>query len=169
MNRKGFTLVELLGVIIILSIIMLIAIPNISSMLERGRREQFISDAKKLVSITEYELRKGTINKPGSNELLKIRLSYLSTNDISKDPEGNLYDINNSYVVVVRNDGYLKYYVNLVSTNSKSELKGIRLTDVENLDLDNRYERISKVSALPSDNEIKSITGMGTGTNLITY
>ena len=36
MNKRGFILIELLGVIVILSIIMVIAIPNITSTLERS-------------------------------------------------------------------------------------------------------------------------------------
>ena len=50
MNKKGFTLIELLGVIIILSIIMLIAIPNVTSVLEKNKRENYIADAKKMIS-----------------------------------------------------------------------------------------------------------------------
>ena len=46
MNKKGFTLVELLGVLIILSIIMLIAVPNVISILDKNKKNFFIADAK---------------------------------------------------------------------------------------------------------------------------
>lgn len=40
LNRKGFTLVELLVVIVILVIIMSIAIPSVTSSLERSKQKQ---------------------------------------------------------------------------------------------------------------------------------
>lgn len=156
MKEKGFTLVELLGVIVILSIIMLIAIPNITSMLEKSKYDQYIGDAKKLVSITEYEIRKGTINKPATGELIKVTLDYLSTSDVEKDPNGEEYDVNKSYVVIVRKEGYLYYYVNLVSTSGK----GISLVDVNELSGDNRYKKVKKSNSVLTAAQIKQITGV---------
>lgn len=156
MKEKGFTLVELLGVIVILSIIMLIAIPNITSMLEKSKYDQYIGDAKKLVSITEYEIRKGTINKPATGELIKVTLDYLSTSDVEKDPNGEEYDVNKSYVIIVRKDGYLSYYVNLVSTSGK----GISLVDVNELSGDNRYKKVNKSNSVLTAAQIKQITGV---------
>ena len=160
MNRRGFTLVELLGVIVILSIVMLIAIPNISAILERSKNDQYISDAKKLISITEYEIRKGNINKPATGEIIKVSLDYLSTGDIENDPEGNLYDINKSYVIIVRYEGYLKYYVNLVSVNAK----GISLVDGEDLSKDGRYKLVKKNVPVLSNASIKNIVKITNGT-----
>lgn len=40
MNRKGFTLVELLAVLVLLSAIMYIAIPSISSSMERSKNKK---------------------------------------------------------------------------------------------------------------------------------
>ena len=167
MKEKGFTLIELLGVIIILSLIMLIAIPNITSTLDRSKREQYIVDAKKFVSLVEYELRKGTIDKPGSTELLQITLKYLNTNDVEKDPEGTAYDIDNSYVVVARKNSYLVYYVNLVSKKG-ARYRGISLVDSERLDKDsnavdgeNKYNLISGDVNILTEAEIKTIVNIG--------
>ena len=159
-NNKGFTLIELLGVIIILSIILLIAVPNISSILDRSKRDTYIADAKKFVSLVEYELRKGNINKPSSTELYKITLSYLATNDIEKDPDGNIYDVDESYVVVARKDGYLVYYVNLVSTDSKGKTKGILLINVDDLDGDDKYQKIKTEFTALTDSEIINKVGV---------
>ncbi len=41
MNRKGFTLVELLGVVVILSIVLTIAIPAASNYIDSSKREAF--------------------------------------------------------------------------------------------------------------------------------
>lgn len=159
MNKRGFTLIELLGVIIILSIIMLIAIPNVTSVLEKNKRQNYISDAKKLITQVEYEISSSNIEKPSSTDILKIRLSYIGTSDVSKDSDGNKYDTENSYVIVVRKNGYLEYYVNLVAIVD-GENKGIRLASKDELDSDTRLTLISKGFSNPTDSDIKEKTGV---------
>lgn len=46
MNTKGFTLVELLAVIVILAIILLIAVPNVMGIIEKAKKDAFCSTAK---------------------------------------------------------------------------------------------------------------------------
>jgi len=164
MNRKAFTLVELLGVIVILSVIMLIAIPNVTSVLEKTKRDNYIADAKRFVSLVEYELRSGDLNKPTSSQLLKISLNYLKTPDVNKDPDNNVYDKQNSYVVVARINGYLEYYVNLVSVDDKGNTKGISLINIDELDKDNRYERITTNLTTLNDSAIKNKVGLSSAT-----
>lgn len=159
MNKKGFTLIELLGVIVILSIIMVIAIPNITSILDKTKRETYISDARKMVTQAEYVIRTSDVERPSSTDIVKIRLSYLGTSDIKTDPDGNLYDLENSYVIVVRKDGYLEYYVNLVANVDEGN-KGIRLIHQENLSGNDRLKQIKTNFQLPTDSEIKTITGV---------
>lgn len=163
MNKKGFTLIELLGVIVILSIIMLIAVPNVISVLEKGKKDNYLADAKKLITQAEYAIRNSSVNKPSSTDIYKITLAYLETNDVEEDPDGNSYSLNDSYVVVVRKDGYLEYYVNLVAITDNGN-KGIRLVHEDELTGENKLSLITKDFSIPSDADIKSITGVTTGT-----
>lgn len=169
MNNKAFTLVELLGVIIILAIIMIIAVPNVTSVLERTKMDNYIADAKKLVSLVEYNLSSGDLEKPTSQELLKITLSWLNTNDVTTDPDGNQYDKKNSYVVIVRDNGYLEYYVNLVAVDEDNNTRGIKLVNVEELDKDDRYKKIE--NNIPTINEynLKRILGLASLKGGTTY
>ena len=48
-NRKGFTLVELLAVIVVLAIVMGLAVVGITSVLENTRKSAFASDAKSFI------------------------------------------------------------------------------------------------------------------------
>ena len=141
MNKKGFTLIELLGVIIILSIIMLIAIPNIASMIQKNKKQTYIVDAKKMVSLVQYSFRKGSINKPAEGSSVTVTLLQLSTSDVEKDSDGKPYHDTKSYVKVTRTNGYLKYRVQLVTcSNTNSNIcDGIKETDIENLDGNNKY------------------------------
>ena len=173
MREKGFTLVELLGVIMILSIVMMIAIPNIASTLEKSKREQYIVDAKKMISLVDYELRRGEVNKPAEGNIVKITLGYLATSDIEKDPDGVLYDLDNSYVLVSRSSSELHYYVNLVANhgdNTNKNWHGIKVTERSNLDSDTRYELILKNMSLATNADIKQETGITiTASTLKTY
>ena len=152
MNSKGFTLIELMGVIVILSIIMLIAIPNVTSTLEKTKKDSYIADAKKFVSLVQYEVRMGTVEKPTPSHNVSVSLGDLKTDQISKDSDGNLYDTINSYVIMQIVDGYITYNVQLVANTGNCEkARGIRSVNYENLDSDRRYDFYSnKIDVCPS-------------------
>lgn len=46
MNKKGFTLVELLAVIAILAILVIIALPNVLSMYNEARKNAFVTEVR---------------------------------------------------------------------------------------------------------------------------
>ena len=159
LNRNAFTLVELLAVIVILSILMAISVPNIISTLDRNKKVTYIGDAKKLIALARNQLG-NKINKPGYGELVRVNLSCLDAQDLPSDPEGNPYDETESFVVIARKNEELIYYVNLVGKSSNGKTRGIYLTERSNLDGDRRMSLVKKDIMEPSDNEIRSITGV---------
>lgn len=50
-NKKGFTLVELLAVIVVLAIIILIAMPSVMSAMDKARRNALITEASEITKI----------------------------------------------------------------------------------------------------------------------
>ncbi|MFA5696175.1 MAG: prepilin-type N-terminal cleavage/methylation domain-containing protein, partial [Bacilli bacterium] len=56
MNKKGFTLVELLAVIVILAIILAIAVPSITGILNSAKRSAFEADVKLIIKGIEYKM-----------------------------------------------------------------------------------------------------------------
>ena len=158
-NKNGFTLVELLAVVVILSILMVIAVPNIISTLDRNKKETYIGDAKKLIALARNQVG-NRINKPGNGEIVRVNLSCLDFEDINSDPEGNTYDEKDSFVIVVRKEEQLVYYVNLIGRSSKGATRGIFLTDRANLDTDDRMKLVKKDVVAPTDIEIRNITGV---------
>ena len=63
-NKNGFTLVELLAVIVILAIILIIAVPKITDIIEGARQGAFESSEKMLVKATETYLSTSGVAMP---------------------------------------------------------------------------------------------------------
>lgn len=61
-NNKGFTLIELLGVIVVLAAILLIAIPNLSSTLERNKNKIDDNKRKNIISAAEIDFSNNNCN-----------------------------------------------------------------------------------------------------------
>ena len=55
MNKKGFTLVELLAVIAILAILVIIALPNIMSMFNDARKNSFTTETKEIYKVAQQQ------------------------------------------------------------------------------------------------------------------
>ena len=86
LNKKGFTLVELLVVIVILGVIMSIAIPSITSSIERSKDKQKEQIIKLIVSAGELyvDKHKNTVTPPITlNQLIE---DGLITKEEMKDP-----------------------------------------------------------------------------------
>ncbi len=105
MNKKGFTLVELLAVIAILAILVLIAVPNVLSMFNKAKKDVFLTDAKNVYKeiSKKYisESMKGNNISSISNDNNKLDMD---TNDlkynVKLDNKGNIIDFE------VGNDNY---------------------------------------------------------------
>ncbi|MBE6161277.1 MAG: type II secretion system protein [Firmicutes bacterium] len=52
-NKKGFTLVELLAVIVVLAIIILVAMPNVLSAMDKARRNALVTEASEFAKIAQ--------------------------------------------------------------------------------------------------------------------
>ena len=98
-NKKGFTLIELLATFTILSIIMLIAIPSTLSILDKNKRESFISDAKRFVALAESEIRNNDKLDTQYGGVIVFKLSDFNDGTFETDPDGEKYNMTDSYVV----------------------------------------------------------------------
>ena len=55
MNKKGFTLVELLAVIAILAILVLVAVPNVLGMFNNAKKDTFATETKDMIRIAQQQ------------------------------------------------------------------------------------------------------------------
>ena len=143
MNRKGFTMIELLAALVILGLLMAVAAPNIMGVLNKNRNTTYVEDAQKLASRAEYVLRGDPkIDKPSSSTCIGFSLGYLDNSEFTNPPYGGAYYANASFVVVERVNGEYKYYVQLIENLCKKAhpgedcqdgSRGVNYTDVESL------------------------------------
>ena len=113
LNKKGFTLVELLVVIVILGVIMSIAIPSITSSIERSKDKQKTQIIKLIVSAGELyvDKHKNTVQQGKSITLDDLIEDGLITKEEMKDP------FNEKRTLC----GYLGYDGNKVSWNDTTD------------------------------------------------
>lgn len=98
-TKIGFTLVELLAVIVILAIIMLIVIPNVLDTLTRARRKAFLEYVTKVYTNTEKQLLSDQLNGLPSEAciLYDIRNIGLPSNGDYKGYTVVVKDKNNNF------------------------------------------------------------------------
>ena len=150
-KRNGFTLVELLAVIVILGIIMVIAIPNVTGILFKNRAATYVEDAKKLATTAEYKLRGSNtgIVKPTNGKCVIMNLAYLDNSEFEKPPYGGTYLKDESFVVIKKNGAKneYEYYVQLLEEiKEESSLRGIPFMRAADLYKDNSTNLVANVS-----------------------
>ena len=134
-NNKGFTMVELLAAIVILGILSVFALPIITGMVENSRNKMYISDARKLISQAEYQLKasSSTIERPDPGDCIVISMHYLDNSAFTSAPNGGEYEIDHSFVVVKNVNGKYEYSASIVEKLKKGGYKGVILTSEKDL------------------------------------
>jgi prepilin-type N-terminal cleavage/methylation domain-containing protein len=131
MNNKGFTLIELIGVIIIIGLIAIVAVPSFTEQVNKSALTTFIAyensmeDAAKNAVLDCIGNNSSKCSLPGKGDTLNISLDELIEEgfiDEFKSPKGGSCDLKNSYVKVT-NRGNLNYKFNvcLICDDYKSD------------------------------------------------
>lgn len=133
-NNRAFTLIELLVAIIILSIITVVAVPNVMRVIKVNKNRAYVEDSIKLASHSEYLFKKDTnILKPPNGSCIVMSLDFLSDSLVSDSPSGNKYDKKKSFVLIKRDNDKYKYYVRLIDKLENNKYNGISFESVSNL------------------------------------
>ncbi len=150
-NSKGFTLVELLAVMVLLGIVMAVTIPNIIGISTQNKITTYAEDAKKFKNTAEYKFRgDDTMTKPSNNgECVVVNLKYLHGNEFDNPPYGGVYLMDHSIVVMVKRNNQYKYYVQLIEKfeEDTTYYRGFSLIDYAELEKEDYSSKLIEKSA----------------------
>ena len=108
-NNKGFTLIELITVIALLSIMMVISIPKINSSIKESRADQLEEVRQDIVKAVDVYFNsscgKDNYNKLIEVDEVKVYLNVISDCGIIEEKiynpvAGNYFNIDNEFVIV---------------------------------------------------------------------
>ena len=126
MNQKGFTLVELIAMMVVLSVLMAITIPNISGIIKNNRESIGVEDVNKMIGNAKQKMETKRASFPGKNECVVMSLKFIdNNNDFKKGVNDGEYDKLESFVIITKKQmsgstttSQYKYYVRLVEEKS---------------------------------------------------
>lgn len=121
MNNKGYTLVELIAMVVVIGVLMVIAVPNIAGILQKSKQEFVTEDIHRMVSNAKQKLETEKVKYPDSNgRCTVLTLKFINSNDdFTEGANGGKFDMDNSYVVIKKEainstSSVYKYYIRLV-------------------------------------------------------
>ena len=126
-NKKAFTLIELLAVIIILGILLLIAIPSVTKYIENSRKSSYITTAKGYINGARIKVNSNKFSFYDTDATYYVPTKCIALEKGGDSPYGDLVQ---AYVVINYNeDGYDYYWTSRDSSNM-----GINLVSEKELD-----------------------------------
>ena len=107
-SKNGFTLVELLAVIVILAIILVIAVPKVMSVIEDAKKATLESTAKMIASQAEKQKVQNTVL--GNNEAITCE-EITNINDVDYEDCDIAFDNNTAKVTITGSGKFDGLYV----------------------------------------------------------
>lgn len=108
-------MIELLAAMVILGLIMLIAVPSVTSVLTKSKKQTFINDAKKFIALAEATARKNNYQYDcyTLNSSTDIGSCYnISTQDIENSPYDKKYlEVSRVLQCPIADDYYYMVYL----------------------------------------------------------
>ncbi len=174
MNKKGFTLVELLAVIAILAILVIIAIPNVLKMFNDSKKNAFMVQAKETANASQQHIIMSSVKKFDCNEILTGQ-KYKECNAIVDENRQVWVDVigsgtyENFMMADVTPGGESGYFIDLSKLNliDISQEKTVKASLIENnkinepifklMTADEMIDLESKYGGTLSDKQIQNI------------
>ncbi len=139
MNKRGFTLIELLAVIVIMGIILAIAIPSTVGVIDKAKRDAHVKNAQVMASTVKTVMIQEEDAPVNEGDAVLYTIGYLIENghlpDV-KDPDGGDYGTTNTFVVAVKKDGVVKFYVQLDGSERDTGIDRADLEETMNMTAD---------------------------------
>ena len=145
LNQKGFSLIEMLAVVVIIGLLLVFIVPNVSKLIEQNKNDAYeklkdsiITATKNYISDNRYKIEIAgkctgdemkAITKIGDDNKIidsKISLSTLTESGYIKEPvknpkNNNAIDLKNSYIKIEYNCKTKDYEYTLEDLKEKKE------------------------------------------------
>lgn len=106
-KESGFTLIEILAVIIILGIVTTVAVIGVSKYINSSRKSVYIESAKSYIEAMKVEISKGKFNVKRKDTTYYIHIGNVEMERDAKSPFGEWKE---AYVVLTNNENSTNYY-----------------------------------------------------------
>ncbi len=162
--KKGFTLAELLGVIVILGALMLVIIPLVSTAIKGGNEELYNSQIESIKLSLESWMSDN--QKPNEGEYITLSLSQLKEAglvelDITNPKTKELFP-NDMILKIINNNGTIEYEVNEngSNTNDYESITSIKVNGdvLEYVELGSTYTDLGVTAKDTSNNVVTNVT-----------
>lgn len=151
MKKNAFTLVELIAVLVILSIIALLATPNIINLMQSGKEKSLLTDVEEMVSNATYMYKNENVrgfsasifDYDENSEMYTITIGNIRGTIPDNDPYGYTYDKENSYIGFKESSddsGIRKTIVFVKACNQENKCHCVKTEDGNNLTPENITE-----------------------------
>ena len=110
MKNKGFTLVELLAVLIIIGVIAMIAVPAVGGVINSSKKGASEEQKNRIISAARTYMAQNSMELPNSDEqtcisITKLKDKGLLTNEEIKNPNDNS-NLNGKVIITNTNNKY---------------------------------------------------------------
>ena len=140
-KNKAFTLIELLAVIIILGVLMIIAIPSVTTYISNSRKNAYIDTAKNIVGGARNLVNTGKFGMYDTSVTYYISVNRIPSENGTRSPYG---DFTEAYIGVIYNGKSYEYFwisndtaregIPVVTSIDKLENESIQ-SDVNDIDI----------------------------------
>jgi len=163
--KKGFTLAELVGVIVLLAALLLIIIPSVSKILKSGKEEMLesqITSIKQSMASFKYQ--------PKDGEIITLTLSQLKKEGLVehdiKNPMNGEYLANDMQLIIKNEDGIVSYDVLIDTGSCKNDYLEVPKIDiqgsvVEYVEINSVYDDIKAIAKDKDGNVLNNVVSDG--------
>lgn len=138
-NNKGFTLIEILAVIIIIAILLIIIVPSVSRYIEESRQKSYVATIKDTLVSAGSNLSK--IDKSAINRETTYYIPIKCINTENGIPESPYNEFDNAYIVAGwENNNYGFYFYG----RDKSGVGVTSLVKINDFEVDDLKKNIKK-------------------------
>lgn len=163
LNKKGFTLVELLAVIVVLAIIMVLTVPSVLSSMNSARQSSFLLYAGKMIEAAQSKYQSESLLTTPSTCYDLTTLSGNGSTQYKGIITVEMVDGNPVFKIRMYDNNYQIGFKAKTTDPEKGEVAlsdkagGVTYADIETIKSD--LAKKATLQAAPDDNDKKSVTG----------